>query len=211
MPKGLTKKRDARLAAILDAASELFAEKGYEATTVADILDAVGMGKGTFYHYFDSKQEVLEAFVERLTAQVVERANTIAADPELDAHSKLVRLVASISLARTPDGAIIDELHRPDNARLRHRSLVETIRQVAPIMARVVEQGVAEGVYSTPRPLETVEFLLVGISAILDQGFFDWTPQTLASRAAEVARVTELALGAAPGSFAFLASPASDR
>ncbi|MDR1393358.1 MAG: TetR/AcrR family transcriptional regulator [Bifidobacteriaceae bacterium] len=205
MPKGLTKKREARVAAILDAAQRLFIEKGYEAATVADMLEAVQMGKGTFYHYFNSKEEVLEAMVERLTVGLVERANAIAGAPGLDAHSKMTQMIAAISLAQTPEGGIIDHLHRPDNAQLRRRSLVETIRGVAPVMARVVEQGVAEGVYSTPNPLETVEFLLVGISAVLDEGSFGWSPEEAASRADEAVRVTELALGARPGSFAFLA------
>ncbi|MDR1441751.1 MAG: TetR/AcrR family transcriptional regulator [Bifidobacteriaceae bacterium] len=205
MPRGFTKKRDARVAAILDAAQLLFSEKGYEATTVADILEAVGIGKGTFYHYFDSKDEVLEAVVERLTTNLVERANALANTAGLDAHSKMVQLIALISIAQTPEGGIIEDLHRPENARLRRRSLVETIRQVAPVMARVVEQGVAEGVYSTPNPLETVEFLLVGISAILDEELFAWTPQEFAGRAREVVRITELALGARPDAFAFLA------
>ncbi|MDR1430822.1 MAG: TetR/AcrR family transcriptional regulator [Propionibacteriaceae bacterium] len=204
MPKGLTRKRDARLAAILDAAERLFVEKGYEATTVADVLDTVGMGKGTFYHYFNSKEEVLWAVVERLTATLVQRASAIADAPGLDAHSKMVQLIAAINIAQTPDGAIIDELHHPANAQMHRQTLVETIRQVAPIMADIVGQGIAEGVYSTPRPLESVEFLLVGISAIFDEGYFVWAPEEFASRAAEASRVAELVLGAKRGSFDFL-------
>jgi AcrR family transcriptional regulator len=204
MPKGFTRKRDSRLAAILDAAGPLFASKGYEATTVADILDAVGMGKGTFYHYFDSKEEVLAAVVARLTSRAVERASAAANAPGLDAHPKMIRLIQAINLAQTPDGAVIDELHHPANASLHRAAMVGTIRQVAPIMAQVAEQGIAEGIYSTPNPLETVELLLTGISALFDDGFFAWTPEELASRAREVVRVTELALGARPGSFAFM-------
>ncbi|MDR1189600.1 MAG: TetR/AcrR family transcriptional regulator [Bifidobacteriaceae bacterium] len=203
MPKGLTKKRDARLGAILEAAEALFLEKGYDAS-VSDILEKAGMGRGTFYHYFKSKEDVLEAVVDRLIDHVVEDANAIAERPDLDAHTKLGQVIAAVSLGDTPAGAIIDELHRPANAQMHFKSITETIRQVAPIMARVVEQGVAEGVYTTPRPLETIEFLLVANSAMFDGWLFPRTREQFAARAAEVARITELALGARDGSFAFL-------
>ncbi|MDR1117900.1 MAG: TetR/AcrR family transcriptional regulator, partial [Bifidobacteriaceae bacterium] len=168
MPKGLTKKRDARLTAILDAAEGLFVEKGYEAASVGDILAAVGMGRGTFYHYFRSKEDVLEAVVDRLTDRIVTRADAIARTPGLDAHAKLSQVIRAVGVADTPEGAIIDELHRPANQKMHVKSITETIRRVAPIMARVVEEGIAAGVYATPRPLETMEFLLVANSAMFD-------------------------------------------
>ncbi|MDR2565149.1 MAG: TetR/AcrR family transcriptional regulator [Bifidobacteriaceae bacterium] len=210
MPRGLTKKHDARVAAILDAAVKLFAVKGYDAVTVADILEAVPIGKGTFYHYFGSKEDVLQAVVERMTAMLVERAQAAIAEPGVDAHSKMVRLIAAINVTGTPDGVVVDELRHPANSQLLHQSLLEAVRQVAPIMAKVVEQGIAEGVYATPNPLESVEFLLVGVTTILDEGVFSWTPEQFATRAAELARITELVLGAKPGSFAFLAAQAGN-
>ncbi|MDR0592703.1 MAG: TetR/AcrR family transcriptional regulator [Bifidobacteriaceae bacterium] len=204
MPKGLTKKRDARLGAILDAATALFTGKGYEATTVDKILEAVQMGKGTFYHYFKSKEEVLATVVDRLIARAVERVAAIAANPDLDAIAKVRRAVRVVNIANSADGGIVQELHRPANRAMRQKSVGETIRQVAPVMARIVEQGVAEGVYSTPNPLATVEFLLAANQAILDVGGPEVPPERLAARAAEAVRITELALGVKAGAFAFL-------
>ena len=45
---------------ILDAAAALFAEKGYQSTTLQDIIDATGLSKGAVYHHFRSKEEMLE-------------------------------------------------------------------------------------------------------------------------------------------------------
>ena len=59
------RKGEIKRAGILDAAERLFLEKGYEGTSVQDILDALGMSKGGFYHYFDSKEAVLRAVSER--------------------------------------------------------------------------------------------------------------------------------------------------
>ena len=59
------KKGDLRRQAILDTAEALFFERGYEETSVQDILDAMGLSKGGFYHHFESKMAVLEAVSAR--------------------------------------------------------------------------------------------------------------------------------------------------
>ena len=70
------KKGDLRRAQILDAAEKLFFEKGYDRTSVQDILDALGMSKGGFYHYFDAKDAVLRAVSERRAERRFSRLNT---------------------------------------------------------------------------------------------------------------------------------------
>ena len=59
------KKGDLRRQAILDTAEALFFERGYEETSVQDILDAMELSKGGFYHHFESKMAVLEAVSAR--------------------------------------------------------------------------------------------------------------------------------------------------
>ena len=75
MRKGETKRQE-----ILAAAERLFLSRGYDATSVQDVLDALHMSKGGFYHYFATKEDVLRLLV----AQRAERAATYTAD-ELDA------------------------------------------------------------------------------------------------------------------------------
>ena len=58
MPRTV-KDYDERYAEFLDVAQQLFFSQGYERTTVQEIIDTVGVAKGTFYHYFDSKQAIL--------------------------------------------------------------------------------------------------------------------------------------------------------
>ena len=59
------KKGDLRRQAILDTAEALFFQRGYEETSVQDILNAMGLSKGGFYHHFESKMSVLEAVSAR--------------------------------------------------------------------------------------------------------------------------------------------------
>ena len=80
----LTKRGTKRRVQLLEAASRLFAEQGYHGTTVGDICDTLGVGKGVFYWYFDSKEalfsEILqESLLELRRAQ--ERAIASVDDP----------------------------------------------------------------------------------------------------------------------------------
>ena len=68
-------KGDLRKQQILNTAEALFAEKGYEATSVQDILDVLHLSKGSFYHHFESKESVLQQICENRAILASERIN----------------------------------------------------------------------------------------------------------------------------------------
>jgi AcrR family transcriptional regulator len=200
----VSKKHDVRLNEILDAAELLFTQKGYEQTTVNDILDRVEIGKGTFYHYFKSKEGVMAGVIRRIADGLTEKAKVIAANNTIGVQEKMKLILSAVNLSGSPGGAVVEELHRPANARMHQMSIVEAVRGIAPVMAGVVTQGVLEGVYHTTYPLETTEFLLASNSFFFDDAVFQWKPEELASRVRACVRIIELSLGAAEGSFHFL-------
>jgi AcrR family transcriptional regulator len=200
----IAKKHDVRLNEILDAAEQLFMKNGYEQTTVNDILAKVEISKGAFYHYFKSKEEAMDAVVERMIRQMESASRTIADDTTLTAHEKMQQIISATSISDSPNGDFIEELHHPDNAMLHQRSISGTIDMLAPIMADVITQGMEEGVYHTSHPLETIEFILAGSQLVFDEGFFTRTPEELRSRMSVFIQNIELLLGASEGSFAFL-------
>lgn len=55
---------------ILDVASKLFAEKGFDHTSTREIIDQAGIARGTLYYHFKSKEEIMDALVERTTAEL---------------------------------------------------------------------------------------------------------------------------------------------
>ena len=67
------RKADLRRATLIEAARKLFMEKGYEATTMDEIAAAANFAKGTLYHYFANKAELLGALKESFENQVMER------------------------------------------------------------------------------------------------------------------------------------------
>ena len=200
----ISKKHDVRLNEILDAATFLFIHKGYEKTTVNDILDKVEIGKGTFYHYFKSKEDVMNAVINRMVEAVVNTTSSIANHPTLGAHEKFKQIVTALNLSESPNRGMIEELHECANAKMHQKSIIETIQAVAPIMAAVIKQGVSEGIYHVEYPLETIEFLLVANQFIFDDGIIKWQPEELITRAKAFVCITERVLGAAEGSFHFL-------
>ena len=68
-----SKKPEVRRQELIDAASALFAEKGYEAVSVRDILNVVNGAPGMFYYYFKSKQDIYLASMEQYIAKRLKR------------------------------------------------------------------------------------------------------------------------------------------
>lgn len=84
------RKGDAKRQQLLGEAEKLFCQRGYDKTSVQDILAAAGISKGGFYHHFDSKDEVLTALCQRRT----ERAAAFTADALDAAHTPMERINA---------------------------------------------------------------------------------------------------------------------
>ncbi|MBQ6715698.1 MAG: TetR/AcrR family transcriptional regulator [Clostridia bacterium] len=92
------RKGDARRAAIIDTAERLFYQKGYEETSVQDVLDELHLSKGGFYHHFESKLSLLEAICEKRTISAFEESERILSESNLNAVEKLNLLFGTSSI-----------------------------------------------------------------------------------------------------------------
>lgn len=193
---------EVRRAEILQAASGLFQEIGYESTSVDSIVRSAGIAKGTFYYYFKSKDEVLAALAQQLCAEMVARSQIIADDPQLGAIEKFCAIIASQNQTVEAGQALVEDLHRPENCALHERSNIETVLAFGPILAAVVEQGNQEGVFQVDDPLSTVQFILAGSLFLFGHQMFSWTPEEQAARMQAMLLLIERAFGAVAGSFA---------
>lgn len=77
----IVKEYEERRKEILETAERLFLTKGYTKTTVNDILKEIGIAKGTFYHYFKSKEEVMDEIIMRIIKEDVTKAKRIVSIP----------------------------------------------------------------------------------------------------------------------------------
>ncbi len=203
----IVKKAAERKREIIEAARELFQTADYESTTMQALMERLRIAKGTIYHYFASKEELLEAVVEDLIDEDLRKKKALMesqAFQELDALDKLRSLATANTMAKENE-KILDELHRPGNTVVHARQLGRYLTMLAPYYAAVIQEGCEQGTFKTEHPLECAEFLLAGIQFITDVGFYPWSEAQLARRAKALPSLVEAHLGAPKGSFSFLA------
>ena len=183
---------------ILDVAEELFSKKGYDETAVSDIVDAMGVAQGTFYYYFGSKEDCLDALVTRIIEADYGRMEEVIDRDDIEAPAKLL-MVYEIRIRRRIQHRVLDYLHLEDNAKLHYKISRNRFVDLLPLMTRLVEEGVGERHFRTDHPEATAAgvLLLTEMVEMLDR-----TPETFGIRPDIVAPLQEQierVLGAGPG------------
>ncbi len=155
--------------AILDATDRLLASNGYKKMTIDDLAHEVGIGKGSVYLHFASKEEIALSHIDRIIERLKVRLQTTAenkSSPEKRLRQMLVERV----------------LYRFDSVQHYTRSLNEMLAQLRPrllerrkkyfdeeakIFAQVIEEGVAAGVFEVKKPLQAATALLDATNSLL--------------------------------------------
>lgn len=141
-----------RRAQFIGAAQQLFYTKGYESTSVNDIINAIGVSKGAFYHHFDSKESMLVAVVASLVEQTTAIMEPILDNHQLTAIEKFKQITRSVgdwkSERRDEMMNVMRMMYSNENLHLRHRLNAETGRIAVPVLSRIFEQGINEGVFN---------------------------------------------------------------
>lgn len=184
---------------ILDESQRLFIAQGYEATTVNDILAAVGIAKGTLYHHFSGKEAILVALVNRTVERSVAAAEQVAES----SGPALERFFAAVAAARVKPGDIelAEQFHGRD-ATFHLLTMTTMFDGLVPVLTRIVEDGVAAGEFNTSTPREAVEVILAAGSMLLDGGIFHVDPDRADLRLAAVMGAVDKMLGVPAGSAA---------
>ena len=169
----ITKEYDERRNEILDTAEELFNMKGYDKCTVSDILKAVGIARGTFYYYFKSKEEVLDAIVSRYTDFVVSRTYEILKKGDISPEEKLLHAFTSMRINNQVGSNILGEMHKTENALLHQKTLNQIVTAMAPVLARIIEEGIEKKAWSCRYPLQYMRIFLASSITLTDKGIFE--------------------------------------
>lgn len=142
--------------AILDAARRLVQTKGYEQMAIQDILDDLQISKGAFYHYFGSKQALLEALIDHLLDEGEQLLIAITQDPMLSALEKLQRFFVQLAQWKTAQKDTLLGLLRvwyaDENALVRQKLHAARIKRVTPWLSAIIRQGLEEGTLTTGYP-----------------------------------------------------------
>jgi AcrR family transcriptional regulator len=145
-------------------AQRLVQTKGYEAMSVQDVLNELEASKGAFYHYFDSKQALLEAVIERFADDAIATLAPVLGDREMPALKKLEAIFAGIARWKGDRKdfvlRIIEVWNSDGNAIVREKLRRLTETRLTPLLSPVIKQGIDDGTFAADSPDETAKVLV---------------------------------------------------
>ncbi|MEH2511623.1 AcrR family transcriptional regulator [Nitrobacteraceae bacterium AZCC 1564] len=166
MPR-VIKHPELRRSQILDCAQALFLERGYDNASLNEMIAATGLSKGAFYHYFESKEALLEALAERFAQQALAQIQRMDTS-NLDALSRLNAFLARGRQNKMENAEIawslFEALFKPENFVLFHRITAATSALVGPVLADLIKRGVDDGTFKTFDP-DGVADMMMQLSA----------------------------------------------
>jgi AcrR family transcriptional regulator len=149
--------------AFLDVAQRFVQTKGFDAMSIQDVLDELDASKGAFYHYFDSKQALLQAVVDRFADAAIATLAPVLNDANLPALKKLERIFSGIGSFKAQQKefvlAMIEVWNSDGNAIVREKLRRLTVDRLGPLLSLVIKQGIDEGTFAAQSPEETAMVL----------------------------------------------------
>jgi len=193
------KKGERRKLELLRIAYNMFISRGYENTSVDDIIREAGIAKGTYYYYFESKEQTLEEVIGMMINQEIEEAKRIVFT-EIPVPQKMVGIITSLR----PSGEelpIEDALLRPENIIMHSKIKRQLAEKVNPLLCEVVEEGIREGIFNCDNISQRVRILLVVSGEIFDEDnytnrdievFIDMSEKLLGAKAGTMGFIRDL-------------------
>lgn len=199
----VSKKSVQRRAHLFKTAKHLFETQGYENTSVDQIVLEAGVAKGTFYYYFKSKEEVLDAMMEEIDDQATQLLQPVL-DQEMPADEKLRRCLAALREYYTTKHSTLLDYHTLTDELLYYKSMVRSIRSLTHPYAQIIQQGVDEGVFKTKYPTALAEATLTAGHFLLDGETFPTNKDGWRQRIEVIQQILERELEVPEGSLSFL-------
>lgn len=168
----ISKDYDERKKEIIDTSLKLFLTHGYEDTSVNLIIETIGISKGAFYYYFKSKEELLDAIVEKRNKDIIERMVCFIEDKNLNAIEKINSIFQQAVREKAETKETLHLIYRvlldPKYLIIRHKMEKKNVESLAPILKLIIEQGIQEGLFKLTHAEEIAEMLIKLNSVLSD-------------------------------------------
>lgn len=191
MKKGAKRKQE-----LLKIAYSMFVEKGYDNTSIDEIITRAGIAKGTYYYYFPSKVATLEAVIDMMIDEEVGRAQTAVAS-----SMPVPEKVAAVIYAFRPgqgEESIANAVEAEENIILHEKLNKRIISEAVPLLSEVVREGVAGGIFDCEQIEERVRMVLILSARAFDDSNVTENDVTV------FIDIVEKILGAKPGTMGFV-------
>ena len=193
---------------ILDALLELLQTRDIQKISVSDIAEKAGMGKGSIYYYFSSKDDIINALVERSYEKPLETAKVLATQTHIPAFTRMAMLFQA---CRNSSVEFLEQDHNThasgntpgsiqEQAYIHQKYLSHIIAELKPALTAIIEQGIEAGDINFAYPMQLAEIVLIVLAVKLDNTLTPSTPaeieQTLQALVALLEKGTDTPVGA---------------
>ena len=190
------KKGEKRKKMLLTIAYDMFLTQGYENTSVDEIIEKAQIAKGTYYYYFQSKEQMLEEVIDMMIENETKMAEQIIRT-DIPVPQKIVGILTSMKPTEE-EQPIKNTLFQEENVLMHHKVRKKLINTLTPLLSEVIEEGVNEGIFECDNIPERVKMLLIISDGTFNEGTFSERDISV------FIDMTEKLLGAEKGTMSFI-------
>ena len=158
---------------ILDALQNLMESRSIQSISVSEIAQTAGMGKGSIYYYFPSKDAILDALIERNYEKPLETAKTLAGQTEISPFTRMAMIFqacrsSSSEFLRQEEKEPVSLTGAQEHAFIHQKYMAHLISELKPVLAEIIRQGIASGEIHFSDPAALAEIVLIVLTVKLD-------------------------------------------
>lgn len=165
-------KNNERKQHLLKIAYNMFLSKGYDNTSIDDIISEAKIAKGTYYYYFESKEKTLEEVINMMINDEIISAKEILNMP-ISIPEKLVGVITSLR-PKINEEEIRNTLNKKENIVMHEKINNRVIEEVIPLLEQVIIEGIKDNIFSCNHIKERLRMLLIMSNELFDGNEFDW-------------------------------------
>ena len=167
---------------ILDALQELLQDSDIQKISVSDIAEKAGIGKGSIYYYFSSKNDIFSALIERTYQKVLETAKELACNTEIPPFTRMAMISqactqAAVRLSAYKDSNTIESIQ--EKAYVHQKYIGHVITELKPTLAEIIKQAISIGEITFDYPEQLAEIVLIILSVKTSNQIVPSTPEEI--------------------------------
>lgn len=203
----IVKQPEIRKGEIINTAQRLFYQKGFENTSVNDIVQIAGIAKGTFYHYFRAKSDIIDDIIEKYISQIADEINLLVEDKFFSPIEKLNEFFLSAGFLK-PNNRMITSIliklvYLSENMLIKEKMIKCYNKMISPFLSEIISNLPSFQNESAQKIAHTCDFIILGYLnlsqelsyMLLDKKLEDHEKELINAKSAAFAEATEKILG----------------
>ncbi|KYZ75269.1 hypothetical protein AXX12_14005 [Anaerosporomusa subterranea] len=189
-----------RMTEILDTTEQLFLIRGYHKTTISDIAKKMGVAQGMFYYYFKSKEEILEALINRHVASVLSMIKTMPSFTRITPPQKIELVISSLVCSvRYKDSVLLNALFDEKNVHIKDKVTRQIQLSISTCLSTIIEDGMRTQHFQVFDPKIALDFILKFVDLLVEAMYAQMSEEQLSPRLKMAGTFIENVLGAQAG------------